>query len=159
MGKTSSKQAIAAILQNDNLARLVARAKLLQKISVPFKKVIDKQLALHCYIDNYHNGCLFLIVDNNAWATRVRYTIPNLLQQLKKTPEFTILREINCQVRLKNPEEPSPKNMPLILRKQNSKLKLSVHNAKLIKTVAQGITDKKLKAALERLAKHGLKTE
>lgn len=40
-----------------------------------------------------------IIADNAAWATRLRYAIPELLKSVNTQPEFANLQKIHCRVK------------------------------------------------------------
>jgi len=148
---------VSSLLHQNQLAQLVARSRRLQLLNKPFKKVVDPQLARHCYIADYTDHQLYLIVDNNAWAARLRYSIPQLLKSLRGSSEFSELQKIHFRIQLKQPEK-KPVNLSS-KPKERKPLVLSLDNAHLMQEMAQTISDKKLKSALLRLAKNGLKNK
>jgi hypothetical protein len=63
-----------------------------------FQGQLDSDLWPYCQFNHYEKGCLLLAVQSGAWAARLRYLAPDLINVLKVYPEFSELRTIKCQV-------------------------------------------------------------
>jgi hypothetical protein len=87
---------------------------------------------------------LLLIVTDGHWATRLRYQQKRLLRQLQAFDEFINLDRILFKVQ--------PPTVPQ--GAAGHTIDLSSVAAESIQATAEGITDPKLRAALERLASH-----
>ncbi|AYC34186.1 DUF721 domain-containing protein [Pseudomonas cavernae] len=99
----------------------------------------------HCHIASWREGCLLLIVTDGHWATRLRYQQRRLQRQLQGFDEFANLTKILIKV-----QPPSGNS-----RGNGRSINLSVNAAEAIQATADGISDPKLRAALERLASRG----
>jgi len=99
----------------------------------------------HCHVASWREGCLLLIVTDGHWATRLRYQQRRLLKQLQALEEFATLTKILFKVQPPAAERRAP----------DRTISLSSCAAESIQATADGITDPKLRAALERLARHG----
>jgi hypothetical protein len=98
----------------------------------------------HCHVASWREGSLLLIVTDGHWATRLRYQQKRLQRQLEAFDEFSSLTRILFKVQ-----------PPTIQRgAAGHTMDLSFAAAESIQATAEGITDPKLKAALERLAAH-----
>lgn len=97
-----------------------------------------------CRVASWREGTLLLIVTDGHWATRLRYQQRRLQRQLQALEAFRDLNRILFKVQ--PPETPRHKPGPAP--------ELSVRAADNIQETARGISDPKLKAALERLASH-----
>lgn len=98
----------------------------------------------HCHVASWRGGCLLLIVTDGHWATRLRYQQRRLQRQLQALEEFATLTKILFKV------QPQSSNS----RGTGRTLRLSKAAAENIQASAEGISDPKLRAALQRLASH-----
>ena len=103
----------------------------------------------HCHVASWRGGCLLLIVTDGHWATRLRYQQRRLQRQLQTLEEFATLTKILFKVQPQGGHN----------RGAGRPLHLSDSAAQSIQATAEGISDPKLRAALERLASHTRKDE
>lgn len=136
----SPAQSLAQCLKaNNKIAQIMQQAELLRQINHSFHQLLyDANLAEHCQVMSWKQGCLTIRVDSAAWATRLRFLTPQLLASLRI--ELKELKEICYRVR------PAEVTTPLNYWK---KAPLSSESAELLTTVAENVIDMKLKAALE----------
>lgn len=125
------------------LQRLVKKAKCLSELNAILANYLDAGLCQHCTLANYAEGELTLLVDSPAWATRLRFILPNLLSLLKKHKPFNQLTSIRHIV-----QQPPIPNKRLV----NRTPVLTELCAEFIKQTAQHIEDPGLADALMRLA-------
>ncbi|MFK3797606.1 MULTISPECIES: DUF721 domain-containing protein [unclassified Pseudomonas] len=99
----------------------------------------------HCHVASWREGTLVLVVTDGHWATRLRYQQKRLQRQLVAFREFANLTRLSLKVQ------------PSITRGAvpGQPRDLSPVAAEALNEAAEGITDPKLRAALERLAAHG----
>ena len=102
-------------------------------------------LAQHSRIANFREGCLVIEVDNAAWATRLRYIIPDLTRKLVKHTALNSLKHIEWYIQPTS-QTTSPRN--------RSAPVLSDHSAQLLKNTALTVRMKQLQEALIRLSKN-----
>ena len=105
---------------------------------------IDESLAKHCYIVDLKGTSLIVIADSAHWVTRLRFHIPDLLKKLKNYPGLENIRSICCK--------PQPYHSMIINKKVRMPQRLSPKTAELLRESAKKITDKKLRATLEKIA-------
>ncbi len=110
---------------------------------------VPEPLGSHVHPVRFVAGLLFLQVNTPAWASRLRYEKPALLELLRKSPAFRGIGDIRYRVepiaRAPRPEQtatPTPS-------------RLSAKAAEVVAQTAGSIADPGLRAALERLARAG----
>jgi len=113
------------------------------------QRLLDSQLQPaargHCHVASWREGCLLLIVTDGQWATRLRYQQRRLQRQLQALDAFAGLTRILFKVQ-----------PPMLAgRAPGRSVRLSPGAAEGIQAAAEGIGDSRLRAALERLARHG----
>lgn len=116
-----------------------------QRIS-RLQQLVDSQLQpaarQHCHVASWRDGCLLLIVTDGHWATRLRYQQRRLQRQLQALEEFRSLNRIHFKVQPPEVKRGAP----------GPARELSAFAADSLQATANGISDPKLRAALERLA-------
>lgn len=112
------------------------------------QQVVESQLQPaareHCRVASWREGCLLLIVTDGHWATRLRYQQRRLQRQLQALETFATLTKILFKV-----QPPSGEKREVV-----RPFELSESAADSIQETADGVSDPRLKAALERLASH-----
>lgn len=98
----------------------------------------------HCHVASWRGGCLLLIVTDGHWATRLRYQQRRLQRQLQALEEFATLAKILFKVQPQSGHS----------RGTGRTLRLSKAASENIQASAEGISDPRLRAALQRLASH-----
>ncbi|APC17859.1 RNA-binding protein [Pseudomonas frederiksbergensis] len=98
----------------------------------------------HCHVASWREGSLLLIVTDGHWATRLRYQQKRLQRQLQMFDEFASLTRILFKVQPPTVQQGAVGHT----------MDLSSDAAATIQATADGISDPKLRAALERLAAH-----
>src|SRR5436190_655722 len=147
--KPSPEKTPANILQQDPasvLAFIQNKVQQLIKLNQIWQVVIPSELNEHTRVANFRDGCLIIECDSAAWATRLRYLLPDIKQKLLNCPDLHNLVQIEWSIQ---PE----------FHIQNTQLKqlpltLSSHNAELLKNAADTIPIKSLQEALLRIAEH-----
>jgi hypothetical protein len=141
-----SQQPIKAWLTDTKtLKTIINRAHYLNELTQKVRHYLAEELAAHCQVANYQAGKLVLIVDSSVWASRLRFSIPQLCKSLQTLALFEQLKTIEYTI--KSLYEP-------IAKPAQKKLNLSMANSTLLTTTAEGISDTKLQQALLRLAQN-----
>lgn len=131
-----------------SLQPLFSKLRELASISTHIKEILGEPLSQYCQVANIYGSRLVLIAANGSVATQIRFQTEALLKAIKKVPGLAHIREIHCKVKpieasfLERPEKP----------KQKVAL-LSPKTAAILSDTANSISDPKLRAALERIAK------
>lgn len=113
-----------------------------------WKTSIGEPLVSHSFPVSYDNGRLSLRADTSAWASRLRHSQVEIMDELRHDPYFHDLRELYVRV------------LPERARAQGEKQRQSItlpsripdSAAHLIKSVADDILDPALRRSLIRLA-------
>lgn len=100
----------------------------------------------HCHVASWREGTLLLVVTDGHWATRLRYQQKRLQRQLVAFKEFSNLTRLQLKV------QPATIHRAAVGHSRG----ISSNAAETISATAEGISDPKLRAALERLAAHAV---
>ncbi|MCI0912758.1 DUF721 domain-containing protein [Pseudomonas putida] len=141
--KPSPAQPPSALLRQVRPLRLLLnQAERLAHLQRLLESQLQPAAREHCHVASWRDGTLLLVVTDGHWATRLRYQQKRLLAALQAMEAFGNLRRILFKVQ-----------PPLVPAKRGTNTtELSVNAAQSIRGSAEGITDEKLRAALERLA-------
>ena len=127
------------------LKQLTERANRLRDLNQSLMSCVPPSLAQHVRLATVRDGCLVLQAEGSTWAAQLRFKTPEILEKLQAHPEF---REVRS-VRVRNVVEPRPRTVVPERRHMSRAAAASLQQE------AQCTTDKRLRAALERLARHG----
>ncbi|MBA1276032.1 DciA family protein [Stutzerimonas azotifigens] len=138
-------RASAALLREAKpLRALFGEAQRLAKLQQLLESQLQPAAREHCRVATWQQGALLLIVTDGHWATRLRYQQRRLLRQLQAFEEFGTLTKIHFKVQ-----------PPDVQRRAAGRITtISAGASENIKATAEGISDPRLRAALERLASH-----
>lgn len=122
---TSINQILTA---NKTLTKLINKTSSLQNLTQLFQNILDNDLSKHCQIAQKNKNTLTIIVNNAAWATNLRYAIPDILKLLRTQPEFKNIQDIRYRIKshseMPEPPPPPPKNP------------IAIQNARILKEFA-----------------------
>lgn len=139
-------RAPAALLREAKpLKALFSQAQRLSHLQRLLESQLQPAAREHCYVASWREGTLLLVVTDGHWATRLRYQQKRLQRDLQALDEFSSLTRVLFKV------QPSVTQSKAAERN----IDLSSRSAEHIQATADGISDPKLRAALERLASHG----
>ncbi|MGE7990615.1 DUF721 domain-containing protein [Pseudomonas sp. NPDC089554] len=143
--KPPSAQPPSTLLRQARPLRLLLnQAERLAHLQRLLESQLQPAARAHCHLASWRDGTLLLVVTDGHWATRLRYQQKRLQRQLQDLEAFANLQRIQFKVQ---PPVAPPK--PL-----SNSTALSQNAAENLRDTAEGITDPKLRAALERLASH-----
>lgn len=139
---------VGAHLPDTMLKRAGVHMDKLSSLLAHWKANVGEPLVSHSFPVSYGDGRLSLRVDTSAWASRLRHSQAETMNQLREDPYFHDLRELYVRV------------LPERARAQSEKKReapalpsrIPVTAAHLIKSVADDIVDPALRKALIRLA-------
>lgn len=139
-----AKASAALMREAKPLKALFNQAQRLDQLQRLLESQLQPAAREHCHVASWREGCLLLIVTDGHWATRLRYQQKRLLRQLQTLEEFATLTKILFKVQ------------PPAVERRGTGHAITLSNcaAENIKATAEGVRDPKLRAALERLAKH-----
>lgn len=124
------------------LALLLPHIETLQRVSRRVYQCIPPILRGRCVVANYKNHVLILHAETPAWATRLRFLLPDLQKQLAADSLFENLSEIQVRTEPQSADRTKPQRQ----------IAISAASAAVVKSLAEGIPDPALQAALLRLA-------
>lgn len=124
------------------LAAVMAQGERIARINRLIKALLPPSLQEQARLKSLSPQCWILQTGSSAWATRLRYVLPGLRQQLEAELKQPV-PELKLRV---EPRTGAPAKRP------PRRLTLTQSNADLLKSTARGIKDEKLGAALMRLA-------
>jgi len=144
---------ICDLLENGDtqLGKLIAKVRDIEALHHTLQKILDPTLAPHCHIGHYQSGILTIFSENAAWATQLRYQVPEIITKLRSFPEWAGLCSIQIKVQTEGYQkitEPAPASPPPTL---------SEHSASQLQALAdqlkQQVETEHLAASVENLVK------
>ena len=135
----------SSLNKSASLHSLMRHAHYLRQLDSIVHHQLNFSLQQHCKVANYRENTLYLHVDSPAWATKLRFTLPELLNNLRKYNEFRLLERIYLSQDNTRAGQQSPLPKPME--------RLSPESAMQIEYLAEHVSDNRLANALRRLAK------
>ena len=80
--------------KNSSLKKLIKKTQSTKNLEAIFHSILDPDFAKNCHFANFKESVLTITVTNAAWATKLRYTIPDIKKNLCTQPEFKKLTSI-----------------------------------------------------------------
>lgn len=117
----------------------------LQAIAAELERILPPQLKHSCQVAGFKDCTLLLCSANQAWATKLRFQLPQILSQLRAAG-FPWLAQIRLSPIQAKAEPPKP------VRSQPVKA-VSAHSCEQLRQLAEQTPEPELKAALLRLAR------
>lgn len=131
------------------LAELVKHSRSLQKLEKIILPLLDPALQNQVRLASFAQGCVKFVVPSGMWATKLRYTFPDLMHKLKALPQFSQISRLEVSIVPDNSRESAP--LP-----PATPMPASVSQS--LEDLAEFTRDESLKASLRRLAKNPNKT-
>jgi hypothetical protein len=100
-------KSVQTLMQNQNpgLGRLLAHARVLNRLDQILASILDPNLSCHCQVAEFKNNCLILACSNATFATRIRMISPQLLESFREEGDFGIER---MEIRIAPVNRPQP---------------------------------------------------
>lgn len=100
------------------LAKLVEKAHAIEALNDTLSKVLEAELLPHCRVGCYQSGILTLFTENASWGTRLRYSVPQLLSNLRSLKAWAGLCSIQIKIQKHwhQTAPTSPPPPPLLLK-------------------------------------------
>lgn len=131
--------------KNSSLDGIIRRGRQLHGLNILLGELLGTELATHCQLANIRNNTLILATDSSAWATRIRYMAPQLIQKLKGNKQLSGIDTVHVIIT----QPASPRDTSLPVRRAS----MSESASECISQCAEGISDPQLSSALRHLAK------
>ena len=90
---------------NKSFARILAHARVLNRLDKILESVLDSTLTPHCQVAEFRDQCLILLCSKAAFATRIRMISQQLLDSFREEGEFGIER---IEIRIAPVNRPQP---------------------------------------------------
>lgn len=142
-GRTSAMTPVGDCLRRPKgrLARLIAQNDRLAHINRVLRAYLPHHLQEHARIVSLGQQHWLLQTDSSAWASRLRYSLPQLQQQL--TEHFGDIPPLKLRVQPAPTDDDDP---------PQRRMRLTQNSADVLTSAAAGVSDQRLGAALIRLA-------
>ena len=94
--ETARTKTVGDILNKDNFlfTSMIKKNKNMQNLASVFQSMLDENFAKNCQFASLEGSVVNIMIKNPAWATRVRYAIPDMLKNLRTQPEFKAVTSI-----------------------------------------------------------------
>lgn len=69
---------------NTQLMEISNRVIQLEELNNKLQTHLPSYLREHCHVGSFNNGCMVIMVNNAAWASELRYNLPELRDALRK---------------------------------------------------------------------------
>jgi hypothetical protein len=109
--ETKNMRSISRCL-NKQLLDLCQRSMQLEELSNKVRQLLPENLASVCQVGSFSKGCLTLSTSNAAWASQLRYAIPELRDKLRKEAGMYQLSSIKIQIIEATVHYEKPNNAP-----------------------------------------------
>lgn len=83
---------------NKQLADICQRSMQLEELSSKITHLLPANLAAECRVGSFNKGCLVLTTSNAAWASQLRYAVPELRDKLRKEAGMYQLTSIKINI-------------------------------------------------------------
>ena len=94
----STRQFNQLISSSKQLNNLYTHAKNIRTINEKLHNHLVASLASHCTVAKYSDTTLTVYADTSAWASRLRYCIPDILDYARQECGLTSLKSIRINV-------------------------------------------------------------
>ena len=131
--------------KHSSLAALLEKASSIQATDRKIKKLLDPTLKDKFELANINADVAVILVNSSAWATRLRYNIPIILDILNKDLNYTSIKTVRIKIKKTIPEN------PVLNKKPNS---ISANSAQFLNDVANNFNDPELRACILKLSKN-----
>ena len=127
------------------LQNLVKKAQRIQQLGKMLESRLDPSFPGNFTLANINDGVATILANSSAWATRLRYHIPDILDELKKQLRQDRVKTVRIKI------APTHQDIPAIEKKQN---KLSREAASYLIRTADDFGDSPIRDTLLSIARH-----
>jgi len=141
---------ISSLLNNDHcsFSALFKKASTIQEIDRKLKLLLDPFLKDKFELANINPDNAVLLVRSSAWATRLRYNIPAILDALNYQLNFASIKTVRIKINKSIPDK------PVLIKKP---IYLSNNSAQFLNDVANNFNDPELRKCILNISKNRLK--
>lgn len=131
--------------EKSSIAKLCKKATSIQDLDHKLKKCLDPSLHDHFELANIKTDSVVILVSSSTWATRLRYNIPAILDALNNKLNFTSIKTVRIKVNTLLPETLSKPSRPI---------PVSENSARILRDVADNLSDQDLRDCFIKLSKN-----
>ena len=128
-----------------SFAALYKKANSIQEIDRSLKKLLDPSLNDKFELANINADTAVLLVSSSAWATRLRYNIPAILNIFNQQLNFTSIKTIRIKIKKSISENANLIKKPIYL---------SNNAAQFLNDVANSFSDPELRNCFLNISKN-----
>lgn len=128
------------------LGKLCQHAEYLSHLEKKLCLFLDSPLSSHCSVANFINETLILHSDSAAWAAKLRYNVPVILNFMQNECNLNTLKTIRIKIKL-----PDSSTQPGPVRRKPA---ISSASALFINQAAATMLDDDLRLSLLKLVKN-----
>ncbi len=141
---------ISSLINDEHcsFAALYKKANSIQEIDRSLKKLLDPSLNDKFELANINADTAVLLVSSSAWATRLRYNIPVILNVFNQQLNFTSIKTIRIKIKKSMSENATLIKKPIYL---------SNNAAQFLNDVANSFSDPELRNCFLNISKNRLK--
>ncbi|MCH8263196.1 MAG: DUF721 domain-containing protein [Proteobacteria bacterium] len=145
------------VSSNDQLNKLYHHAKDICTLNEKLHKHLAPSLRSHCNVANYSDETLTVNADTSAWASKLRYCIPDILEFAKLECGLTNLKTVRVRVSPIHHKANQSKTVQSKFSGTNPtrKAHLSKESADFMKNIAESINDPALRKSILKISTHG----
>ena len=111
---------------NAQLLDICQRSIVLDELNEKIKMVLSEPLNNYCFVAAFNSGCLLIEATNSAWATELRYRLPELRDQLRKAGLHQLT---SIKIGLADFDPQLPKKKSAITKPLSTSARLNIKNA------------------------------
>ncbi len=130
---------------NSILASLCRRADYLHQMNLKLCSYLPAPLNSHCKLANITDDTVIMHADSSAWAARLRYCIPEILNIMHNQLNTINIKSIRIKVMFPDKKPHTSTARTLTISRQT---------VRLLADCAKGTTDSALRSTLLRLSSH-----
>jgi len=141
---------ISSLLNDDHcsFATLFKKANSIREIDRNLKKLLDPSLKDKFELANINEGVAVFLVSSSAWATRLRYNIPIILDAFNNQLNFTSIKTVRIKIKKSLPENSVVTKKPIYL---------SNNSAQFLNDIANNKHDPEIRKCILNISKNRLK--
>jgi hypothetical protein len=132
--------------KRSDLSRLLDQSALRSALSAQLRALLPEDARDHCEVATVQGPLLTILVQNAAWATRLRFMLPELLSKLNQLADFGGVRDIRIRI--------APHLTP-VRQSLEGRTSPRPPDAPTLEQFASDIEYGELRDAILRLARHG----
>ncbi len=147
MNAENKTKSISTLLKNKQspLASLYKKGLSIRDLDVNLKVHLDQTLTKHFELANINKDSVILLANSSAWATRLRYNIPTILNVLHNQLNLTSIKSVRIKIK---------KSLLDYSIKNKKTFSLSNKSAIFLKNAADNFKDPQIRKQILKLSKH-----